>query len=111
MPRVQTALLIAALAVSIASSTDLRAAEGPSPVAAWGLGGFGERIGLAGIVTAGVGAQTEIYVSAVQGQLGSAFPHYWYALRYAPDTKQYEQVFLSESFSKPIVRIALVHTP
>jgi hypothetical protein len=111
MSRAQRTLSIALVAVSIATSTGLHAAEGPSPIAAWGVGGFGERIGLAGIVTAGAGAQTEIYVSAVQGQLGSAFPHYWYALRYAPDTKQYEQVFLSESFSKPIVKIALVHTP
>ena len=105
MRRSRVSLLVACLV--LASVAAVRADEGPSPYAAWSFGSFGVAIGLNGIVVAGSGSQTEVYVGARAPVDG----HFWYSLRYDPDTQDYEQSFVSETLPSAIIRIAAFHTP
>jgi hypothetical protein len=109
MSRVRITLSIALAAVALTSSIGLHADEGPSPYAAWSVGGFGMSIGTAGLVVAGSGANAEIYVPSSYGYGG--YHSYWFSVRRTPGTNQYEQDFISESFTKEIRRLALFHTP
>jgi hypothetical protein len=102
-------LSIALLAVAILSSIGLHAEEGPSPYSAWSVGAWGERIGSAGLVIAGSGSQTEIYVASRGGYPG--YHDYFFSVRRIPGSTQYEQLFISEAFTKELRRLTLFHTP
>jgi hypothetical protein len=110
MSRVRMPLSIALLAVALTSSIGLHADEGPSPYAAWSLGSFGEQIGVGGLLIVGTGSQTEIYVASKTGYDGGYAP-YWFTVRHIPGTAQYEQLFISETFTQDIRRIMRLRTP
>jgi len=109
MSRARMTLSIALAAVTIVSSIGLHAEEGPSPYSAWSIGAFGERIGTAGLVIAGSGSQTEIYVASRSGYPGNH--DYFFSVRRIPGSTQYEQLFISDAFTKELRRLALFHTP
>jgi len=109
MSRARMTLSIALFAIATLSSIGLHADEGPSPYAAWSFGAFGVRIGSVGLVVAGTGANAEIYVPSSRGYSGDG--SYWFSVRRTPGTNQYEQVFVSETFTKDMRRLALFHTP
>jgi hypothetical protein len=102
-------LSIALCTVAMVSSIGLHADEGPSPYSAWSVGAFGVSIGSAGLVVAGIGADAEIYVPSSHGYGG--YHSYWFSVRRTPGTNQYEQDFISETFTKEIRRLVLFHTP
>jgi len=102
-------LSLALFAITIVSSIGLHADEGPSPYSAWSVGAFGERIGSAGLVIAGTGSQAEIYVASRGGFPG--YHDYFFSVRRIPGSTQYEQLFISESFTKELRRLTLFHTP
>src|SRR6185369_2128755 len=109
MSRHRMTLSLALFAITIVSSIGLHADEGPSPYSAWSVGAFGERIGSAGLVIAGTGSQAEIYVASRGGFPG--YHDYFFSVRRIPGSTQYEQLFISESFTKELRRLTLFHTP
>ena len=71
--------------------------------ASWTFAAFGSGIGLSGFVVAQANGGPEIYCGGSSLTFGG--DEYWYALRYASATGQYDQIFVSERMPSPIVRI------
>jgi len=79
-----------------------------SPTAAnWSYVALGSGIGLTGLVTALDGQQPEIYAAGSSSTFGGN--EYWYALRYAPQTRTFQQAYASERYPAGIRRLALAH--
>jgi len=71
----------------------------------WGYAVFGSGIGLSNIVAAQNGGASEIYMGGSSGTFGGNA--YWYAVRYNPESHDYDQVYASPYFTAGISKIRL----
>lgn len=104
-------VLLIVFTIAMAQADGGFAEEGPSRFAAWSTGSFGMGVGERGVVVAGSGEDTEIYLYGLQGGRYLSIDHFFHALRFSKATNDYEEVFVSEDFRENIARLALVHTP
>jgi hypothetical protein len=81
-------------------------ANGPA-IANWSYTALGSGIGLTGLSAALNTGRPEIYAAGGIATFGGN--EYWYALRYAPQTHSFQQVYASERYSVGIRRVALAH--
>jgi len=83
----------------IAEALSPPAPQAQGVLASWAHAAYGRDIGKAGLVSAQVNGQTEIYVAAME----DSGAHYWYALRWNAAAARMDQVFVSDSMgSEPI---------
>lgn len=75
----------------------------------WGFAALGSRVGASGIVNAQNEGAVELYLGGDTRTFGDN--DYWYALRYAPATGTFDQVYVSDQLPERIRRIALARGP
>lgn len=90
-----------------AAPTAARNALESQAVANWSYVALGSGIGLTGISIALNDQHPEIYAAGGMSTFGAN--EYWYALRYAPQTRTFQQVHASERYPASIRRLALAH--
>lgn len=90
-----------------AAPTATQIAYAGTEAANWSYVAMGSGIGLTGLFTALNDQQPEIYAASSPSTFGGNV--YWYALRYAPQTHTFQQVYASERYPEGIRRLALAH--
>lgn len=89
--------LLAGAFVAQALSPALQPARGVQ--ASWAYAAYGRDIGKAGLASAKVNGQTEVYAAAVDNSGG-----YWYALRWNAAAARMDQVFVSDSVGPDLIK-------